>query len=515
MALVNCPECKGKLSTTAPTCPHCGFRPAPSQRRSHGARARRVADQDRFESGCATSVITVLITFVVVIVVSFLHRTGGFALAGALLALGVFGVFSARGRAVMGGLFKGKGWGVLVSLGLIAVSALGFAFTTAGVTAGEFDSAQQAGQYLELARQMETSGDYSGACQQYTAVENLRALKPEERSSFLNAARALARQAETAKQWSLVIHANRILVRLDPAASADAKTAIASATLEKARADFDGALKESAAALDRGEPEKAATEAARATKALTEIAPRVDDAERDVRAEAAAAASAKALNEVVRALRVRARDLGTQGAVKKQLDVLRRAVKILTSLGNDAGDAHPELSGARDEFTAAVMTQVRGKIASLEAASRSKTWSSALSAGQAAAALIEELKIVGANADAYRMAELKVTRLVAEATVKDAAAKKEAAEQLRKRGPKPQSSGWDGSVRPVVQHLESNLRDPDSVEYIEWSPVIGRGDFWLVRVKYRAKNGFGGYVVANQVALIQHGQVVSLTDFRK
>lgn len=77
------------------------------------------------------------------------------------------------------------------------------------------------------------------------------------------------------------------------------------------------------------------------------------------------------------------------------------------------------------------------------------------------------------------------------------------------------NSAWDGSVHQVVRWLEKNLRDPSSVEYIEWSPVtkVDSGGY-RVRVKYRAKNGFGGYVVSNQLfALDADGQVVSHTDY--
>ncbi len=43
--------------------------------------------------------------------------------------------------------------------------------------------------------------------------------------------------------------------------------------------------------------------------------------------------------------------------------------------------------------------------------------------------------------------------------------------------------------------------------------VVGTGEYWGVRVKYRARNGFGGYITKNQLARIQDGRVVSLVDF--
>lgn len=62
------------------------------------------------------------------------------------------------------------------------------------------------------------------------------------------------------------------------------------------------------------------------------------------------------------------------------------------------------------------------------------------------------------------------------------------------------NSGWDGSVRQVKDYLRATLKDPDSLDVMEWSNVIGndKGGF-MVRVKYRAKNSFGGYVIEHKL----------------
>jgi TM2 domain-containing membrane protein YozV len=39
MALINCPECGGQVSTHAPACPHCGFNPTALMQPSHGVPA--------------------------------------------------------------------------------------------------------------------------------------------------------------------------------------------------------------------------------------------------------------------------------------------------------------------------------------------------------------------------------------------------------------------------------------------------------------------------------------------
>lgn len=72
---------------------------------------------------------------------------------------------------------------------------------------------------------------------------------------------------------------------------------------------------------------------------------------------------------------------------------------------------------------------------------------------------------------------------------------------------------WNGGVKQVEDYLERTLRDPDSYESIEWSEVKRKDDGYYVRHKYRAKNGFGGYVVTNQLFHLDfNGNVVDVKD---
>jgi len=92
-----------------------------------------------------------------------------------------------------------------------------------------------------------------------------------------------------------------------------------------------------------------------------------------------------------------------------------------------------------------------------------------------------------------------------------------AKEVIAEIGAKPKNSAWDSAVRPVTEFLDSTLKDPGSVEYIEWSAVHlidnEEGKYWVVRVAYRAKNSFGGYVVKEKLASIQNGIVVGMDDY--
>lgn len=79
-------------------------------------------------------------------------------------------------------------------------------------------------------------------------------------------------------------------------------------------------------------------------------------------------------------------------------------------------------------------------------------------------------------------------------------------------GPKPKNSEWDGSVQPVKDYLKANLNDYDSSEFVEWSPVVktyrGKEPYWVVRLKLRAKNAFGAYILRDTYYFIQMNQVV-------
>lgn len=53
-------------------------------------------------------------------------------------------------------------------------------------------------------------------------------------------------------------------------------------------------------------------------------------------------------------------------------------------------------------------------------------------------------------------------------------------------------SKWNGACPALQDLVKDNLRDPDSYKHIETN-CINMGDYVLVTMKYKAKNGFGGY----------------------
>lgn len=73
------------------------------------------------------------------------------------------------------------------------------------------------------------------------------------------------------------------------------------------------------------------------------------------------------------------------------------------------------------------------------------------------------------------------------------------------------NSAWDGSVYQVERYLKDTLKDPDSYQSIDWGKVLKTPDnHFKVRHTYRARNGFGGYVVEEKVfTLDSTGRVIS------
>lgn len=77
------------------------------------------------------------------------------------------------------------------------------------------------------------------------------------------------------------------------------------------------------------------------------------------------------------------------------------------------------------------------------------------------------------------------------------------------------NSPLDGSVRQVERYLKASLKDPNSLEVMEWGHVVADTNGFLVRVKYRARNSFGAYSVEQQVfQLDAGGTVVAVNRFK-
>lgn len=78
------------------------------------------------------------------------------------------------------------------------------------------------------------------------------------------------------------------------------------------------------------------------------------------------------------------------------------------------------------------------------------------------------------------------------------------------------NSQYDSSVHQVESYLGRTLLDPDSFEPISWSKVqemknSNDGYKYVVRLKYRAKNSFNGYVIESKLFYLdEKGTVVNV-----
>jgi hypothetical protein len=76
------------------------------------------------------------------------------------------------------------------------------------------------------------------------------------------------------------------------------------------------------------------------------------------------------------------------------------------------------------------------------------------------------------------------------------------------------NSAWDGSVYQAERYLKDRLKDPDSYESIGWGEVgkLKNGNY-TTWVKYRAKNGFGGYTVSKALFILSpEGEVLIMNQ---
>ncbi len=66
----------------------------------------------------------------------------------------------------------------------------------------------------------------------------------------------------------------------------------------------------------------------------------------------------------------------------------------------------------------------------------------------------------------------------------------------------------------VTRAIKETLKDPASLQFIEVTqPVVSNFEgrkCWMIVVRYRAKNGFGGYSVENGAAYVWRGNVLAL-----
>jgi hypothetical protein len=70
----------------------------------------------------------------------------------------------------------------------------------------------------------------------------------------------------------------------------------------------------------------------------------------------------------------------------------------------------------------------------------------------------------------------------------------------------------NGKVQIVTNWLQEYLNDPYSMKIVRWSKVekeyVNGEPFWVVKVRFRAKNGFGAYILNDYVFFIRRNKIV-------
>jgi hypothetical protein len=89
---------------------------------------------------------------------------------------------------------------------------------------------------------------------------------------------------------------------------------------------------------------------------------------------------------------------------------------------------------------------------------------------------------------------------------------RDAAEQnrIRRFGPVPQASVWDGTYSEVKEYLPSVMNDPGSLEGLECTKVYHVERGWLVGCNYRGRNAFGGMIRQANWFIIRQGRVTEM-----
>ena len=117
---------------------------------------------------------------------------------------------------------------------------------------------------------------------------------------------------------------------------------------------------------------------------------------------------------------------------------------------------------------------------------------------------------VAAAAAAERIAAARLSAPPAEPPVPETVA--DGAPRLSER---PANDPADSSVWQVKEHLKRTLMDPDSIEYISWSPVMDSGDEFRVVCSYRAQAGSFGMVTEKKVFFMdREGRVTAVSAVR-
>lgn len=106
--------------------------------------------------------------------------------------------------------------------------------------------------------------------------------------------------------------------------------------------------------------------------------------------------------------------------------------------------------------------------------------------------------------------EMERRRKTKEAATAQTAAKQRACEE-NFVGKASLAVAYDGAIPGVERYIKRSLKDPDSMQIIEWGRPAKDCAGYTTTVKFRAKNSYGGYVVETHIVTLDPSGAVTMS----
>ncbi len=156
-------------------------------------------------------------------------------------------------------------------------------------------------------------------------------------------------------------------------------------------------------------------------------------------------------------------------------------------------------------------------LARMDTAFKARNYSLAVSFGEKYAAVVADSQLARRLRDAraaQRHANYKATFNDDSTRMRRRESAEQAVEQgrIRRFGPVPQASAWDGTYREVKDYLQQVANDPDRLKMEACTPVYHVANGWLVGCDYRGANAFGGIIRQSNWFIIRNGRVVEMKE---
>jgi hypothetical protein len=350
------------------------------------------------------------------------------------------------------------------------------------------------------------------AVRRFQEAESRGVLSASQRASYGEAANGLADECAQNKLWDQAIANYALAKKLAPerGAELDKKSTDAQVALLIGRAA--SSLEQAQSKAQTSKPEDAEKLIQQALADYRQVLALRPD-HQDSRSGSEHATTL--LMEVMTALADQSSAEGRSLLEKKKFTEAAKSLRsslarygALQKLGKDSPMSTNEV---RASLKKALISLAQEGIKDVRLSKKSSNWQTVVSGGIPIQRYLDEAAALEPLTPGEQELRSEVSSMITDANLQIADAKRKAEELERRRGPEPGYMGIKQPVWPVKAYLERNLKDPDSLQFIDWSSATPVDDYWVVRCKYRAKNSFGGYVIEERLFYIQQSQVVKVT----